>query len=327
VIWAEYPWEGFDFGVYDGAVGAPSVILEGSTYKMWYSGISTDGTPAIGYAFNNGSGWNKPGTTPVLTGGTAAWDGQGGGAPSVIPDGLGGYKAWYTGIGNNLKPTIGYATSANGIIWTNWQQVMLPAGVGWESWGVSLPSVIQEGPNSYKMWYTGHSGFYPGQIGYATSTDGTNWTNRQSVLSGGTWDDGGVFGCCVKNVSGIYRMYYSGYASGGPIRPRIGRADSLDGVTNWIKSADNPELGAGGAGEWDEIGVATPYFLIKGISVEMWYTGCSSEGVFKIGYASQTFPNVPANSNLSTAGLIAGFVVLIAGISLWNVRRNRLLNR
>jgi len=322
VLWAEYNWEGFDNGFSEGAVGAACVILEGTTYKMWYSAISTDGNPAIGYATSNdGLNWNKAQITPVLTGGTGAWDAYGVGSPSVLFDFVANkYKMWYTGLSNNPNPTIGYAISDDGISWTNQQRVM-NVGAGWESFGVSLPSVIWDPEDSlYKMWYTGHTAFLPGQIGYASSANGINWINRQSVLTGDTWDDGGVFGCSVKKVSGSYIMYYSGFASGGPFRPGIGRADSMDGITNWNKSADNPVLGAGGAGDWDEIGVAAPTFILNGGNTEMWYTGCSRDAVLRIGQASQNIANVPVSSNLSTAGLIAGFAVLIAGISVWSIR-------
>jgi len=322
VVWAQSAWEGYEASVSDGKVGAPCVMLEAGTYKMWYSSVNTNGNPRIGYA-TSGDGliWNKVGE--IMSGGNGNWDGYGVGSPSVIFDTTDNrYKMWYTAIANSpMRPSIGYATSLDGIGWTGFTQVM-QAGIGWESWGVSLPSVIKDGV-VFKMWYTGHTGYFPGQIGYATSANGTNWINRQSVLTGDTWDNGGVFGCSVKKVGSSYIMYYSGDASGGSFEPRIGRADSANG-TFWNKSGDNPVLGAGSTGTWEEKGVAAPTFIIVNGNTEMWYTGADNDGVIKIGQASQTLPAVPANSNLGTVGLIAGLVVLIAGVSFWNLRKNRL---
>ena len=53
-------------------VYAPSVILDGSTYKMWYAASSAASTSRkIGYATSpDGNTWTKVGTTPVLSPGT-----------------------------------------------------------------------------------------------------------------------------------------------------------------------------------------------------------------------------------------------------------------
>ncbi len=64
-------------------VYAPSVILDGSTYKMWYvSFIVASLSRKIGYATSpDGNTWTKVGTTPVLSPGTAgSWD-----ASNLVP--------------------------------------------------------------------------------------------------------------------------------------------------------------------------------------------------------------------------------------------------
>ena len=56
---------------------APSVLLDDSTYKMWYSASSTASAGVkIGYATStDGIVWTKFGSNPVLTPGAAgSWD-------------------------------------------------------------------------------------------------------------------------------------------------------------------------------------------------------------------------------------------------------------
>ena len=57
-----------DTGWDEGGVGAASVILDGSTYKMWYTGLDPGfpPVPAIGYATTgNGTSWAKSGSLAV----------------------------------------------------------------------------------------------------------------------------------------------------------------------------------------------------------------------------------------------------------------------
>jgi len=314
------------------SVGACCVIVDGGEYVMWYSGIdSVTGFPAIGYATSSdGINWVKE-PAPVFSG-VDAWEDKGVGAPTVILDGS-TYKMWYTGLSGtapNFVPAIGYATSPDGKNWTAWgsNPVLEGTATEWDEYGVSLPSVIKDGA-TYKMWYTGHAVLTPGQIGYATSTTGYGWTKSPSnpVLSGdsSTWDGGGVFAASVKKTGSYsYVMFYTGYAEGGGVYPQIGRADSANG-TSWIKEIDNPVLVEGGSGSWDERGVAAPTFLINDADTLLWYTGAEEmEGIhFQIGFASDEISRVPGSSSTSTAVLISGLAIAMAGVSIWSIKRSR----
>jgi predicted GH43/DUF377 family glycosyl hydrolase len=313
-------WEGSQ-------VGAPCVILEGFTYKMWYSGVDGAGFPAIGYAYStDGLNWTKVGTV-MVHGGTSAWDSDGVGGACVIFDGT-NYQMWYTGL-KNLVPAIGHATSLNGTFWTkDTLPVMVGTSSSWDAYGVAFPSVIKTG-TTYQMWYTGRSndssllGLLA--IGYATSPDGDSWTKSPSnpvlQLDSTGWDNRGVGACSVVRTSPTsYLMYYTGFITGGSQLASIGSATSSDGET-WNKSGVAPVL-EGTASEWDFRGVAAPSVIIHSGNTRMWYTGAGGEGDLAIGEA-HILSNVPASSNLSTALMIAGMLVLIVGVSIWQMRRNK----
>jgi RNA polymerase sigma factor (sigma-70 family) len=98
-------------------VNSPSVIFDGSEYKMWYHGwhtkdfsFSNEESHGIGYAISkDGISWKKYSNNPVLTGSKGEWDENGIVWFTVIFD-ESEYKMWYTA--NNC---IGLATSPDGI--------------------------------------------------------------------------------------------------------------------------------------------------------------------------------------------------------------------
>jgi len=104
------------------AVFSPSVIYDGTSYHMWYSGGDSlnSGLPfptesKIGYATSpNGITWTKF-ANPVLEAGAqgGAWDGIGVGDPDVVYDGT-TYHMYYDGAGFDgvFRFRIGYATDS-----------------------------------------------------------------------------------------------------------------------------------------------------------------------------------------------------------------------
>lgn len=110
---------------------------------------------------------------------------------------------------------------------------------------------------------------------------------EQKAISG--WDDYGVSQPAIVKVGPIYQMWYLGWDASNI--DRIGYAESLDGIT-WTKLANNPVLGEGPAGSWDESGAYNPSVIVEetqsgDLLYKMWYTGYSETAeLARIGYAT-----------------------------------------
>jgi predicted GH43/DUF377 family glycosyl hydrolase len=200
-------------------VGYASVILDGSVYKMWYTGEITT-TFRIGYATStNGTAWVKQGTAAVLdVGPTGSWDAKGVSEPVVIKTG-GTYKMWYHGGRLTATEGIGYATSPDGIVWTKSSSnpVITRGSTGsWDETAVYSPDVLFNG-SIYQMWYSGSNAQGLSQVGFATSSDGVQWFRQGMVLpqgSAGSYDsDGADRAAVMLAASGIYKMWYSASSS------------------------------------------------------------------------------------------------------------------
>ena len=163
---------------------------------------------------------------PVLDPGpSGAWDDVAVGIPSVLFDGS-TYHMWYSGYdGTNNR--IGYATSADGITWTKYDDptttdppfaesdlvLNLGSPGSWEGEWVYKSYVIFDG-STYHMWYSGYDGTN-NRIGYATSPDRITWTKYAGnpVMDKGptgSWDVNGVESPCILFDGSIYHMWYNG---------------------------------------------------------------------------------------------------------------------
>ncbi len=102
---------------------------------------------------------------------------------------------------------------------------------------VSEPKILYEN-GVYKMWYlcTYNSGH--GNIWYAESSDGINWTNKTSypvldVGAAGSWDSYSLGGGAVIKDGNTYKMYYNGLSQLYG-QTSVGLATSTDGI-HWLK--------------------------------------------------------------------------------------------
>ena len=272
-----------------------SVIQDGAGLKMYYTGM--DGTSMrIGLATSlDGIIWTKHASNPLIGLGTSgSWESSHVYGPCVMKDGS-VYKMWYIGT-NGSNNRIGYATSTDGISWTKYagNPVFDHGGTGaWDRGDVGYPTVLNE-TGVFKMWYSGGASVYAWSIGYATSTDGINWTKYAGnpvLVPGASWDSAQTTTQKVLNVSGEYRMWYGGH--NGDSKWKIGYANSTDG-TSWKKYAYNPVLSNVAA--WEATCVFMPAVIFNGSAYRMWYTGMSAPGVMGIGYAEgwNTVPNAPS---------------------------------
>ena len=210
----------------------PSVIKDGNTYKMWYAGDDATYNRIIYCTSTDGINWSNH--QMVIDKGSAPsnYDVHAAYAPCVIKDGS-TYKMWYSGSdGTHMR--IIYATSTNGTSWSNFQLAVNYNNISYDNANVSKPIVIKENSSSYKMWYTGNYN----RIIYATSTNGTSWSNFQlsvDIGSEGTYDSAHSENpYVIKEDSNLYKMWYVGHSG----HKKILYTTSEDGKI-WTKNVVN----------------------------------------------------------------------------------------
>ena len=245
-------------------------------FKMWHTGIGTDGKQRIYYATSsNGINW-KPYGMVLDFGAIGSWEELSVSKPVVLYDGI-NYRMWYVGY-TSMRTRIGLATSEDGISWTKHvgTPVLSPGGNGgWDDADLGVFTVIKDG-TSYKMWYNGKG--YDGiqRIGLATSSDGISWTKHPNnpVLEPGSngWDSYHIYTGPVVTNGSHYSMYYTGQDYS---KNRVGLATSPDGL-EWSKYEDNPVLDTGLPGSWGSAYIFAASIVRRDDSLLMWYWG--SEG-------------------------------------------------
>lgn len=219
-------------------VWQPSPILDGNTLKLWYSGYNGS-RYQIGLATStDGLTWNKNPSNPVVS--RLSIDNKDAHDPTVIKNGT-SYEMWYAGSDNGGASnfSIFRASSDDGVLWNNSSDPVFRPTSGWGSGGVTSPLVLKI-DNQYKMWFsssdTGHW-----NVGYATSSDGINWTpyaNNPVLKPTQSWEGNDVDGSSVLYDGTTYEIFYHG-------NQNISYATSTDGI-NWTKPADkNPVLTRG----------------------------------------------------------------------------------
>lgn len=220
--------------------------------------------------------WVKYAGNPVFRpSADGSWDNGSVYAAKVVFDGS-NYRMWYTGNGQNTVPSIGYATSSDGINWARHPNPVLLTGArgSWEFQGVSAPTVLFK-DGLWHMWYAGRGSSYF-SIGYATSPDGITWTKyaQNPVLAGSGGEDApdstDVVSPHVLYKEGLFHMWYAGKG----VNNQIFYATSPNGV-QWTRHPNNPVLRLGGDFQWDNGEIAAPSVIWTGAQFEMWYQGYS----------------------------------------------------
>lgn len=227
--------------------------------------------------------------------------------PFVLRENSASYKMYYTGTGTcQLNDSAwdqwmtGMVTSTDSITWKfpqDYQPVIYarkflegevadPAALSaeFDSLFAYGACVLKDGA-TYKSWYTGWNGDteYSGaisnkvnfRIGYATSSDGVEWTKisgnagAKSVLGpgpAGQQDIKGVGQPYVLKEGSTYRMWYEGYT--GAVW-RIFYATSTDGV-NWTRHGLALDTTPGSL---DALGLRNPVVITRNGKYELWYQG------------------------------------------------------
>ena len=160
INWNKHPanpvFEHGDPGTWDEAsTEAPFVILEGTTYRMWYRGKNASGAEGIGYALSlDGINWSRS-PAPVLRPGTPpSYDDREIEGVFVFRGPNGSYQMLYTAYSSAFpnQYTIQLATSVDGVDWVKSDANPLPQPGPSTYPNAYSPWVLREG-NVYRMWY------------------------------------------------------------------------------------------------------------------------------------------------------------------------------
>jgi predicted GH43/DUF377 family glycosyl hydrolase len=211
-------WNGHTLAIDHGVVSdasnyaySPSVIKDGSTYKMWWT--AWDGTNGRTYYSTSADGITWGGHTLAIDYGVVPDASVQAVEPSVIKDGA-TYKMWW-GAGDSTNVHIYYSTSTDGISWSGHTLAIDIGVVPDASTQASIPSVIKSG-DIYKMWWGAYNSAH-WRIYYSTSTDGINWTGHNLAIDYGDVPDTSDHAFCPSVIEDgdTYKMWLSsGYEDG-----------------------------------------------------------------------------------------------------------------
>ena len=200
---------GFSGSTDSGGVSYEDVILVGSVFHMWYSGLGPGGFYAIHHATSpNGLNWTARGV--VISSQTIGTSGHVA-MPTVLWDGS-QFTMWFTAYSGSSSTDIRWATSADGSAWLQRGRVLAAVQDGLDNAGPREPTVVR---TSYglTMWYACVA-VWEGTLCRARSLDGGNWSREGAVLSPDpniAGEDRGVATPGALQVSpGSFRIWYVG---------------------------------------------------------------------------------------------------------------------
>ena len=224
----------------------PSVLLDGSTYNLYYTGIDPDGARSILRRTSPQDVTTKQPTnvwsaySQVVAGDGSGFDADGVSHPSVIKD-ASIYVMHYTGVSSGT-PEIGRTTSAAATFTSPTRPatpVIAKGVVGdFDEKGAKDPVVIKLAAGDYRMIYTGIDADGIERLGYATSADATAWTKQGVILNpsrqGFAYDEVGVrpSGMMLDTAGTTLHVYTSGMDRTG--RQRAGHATTDPTTTGGI---------------------------------------------------------------------------------------------
>jgi predicted GH43/DUF377 family glycosyl hydrolase len=189
------------------------------------------------------------------------------------------YSSW------RPKKSLALSVSKDGKNWSQPQIILAPNPKNaWEE-NINRPGIVKK-DGVYHLWYTGQT-WDKSRIGYATSTDGINFTRQSAepVLKPElAWEKVAVM-CPHVNwdkEDGIFKMWYSG---GEQYEPNaIGYATSKDGL-HWEKYAKNPVFAADPKRKWEQHKVTACQIIKRENDYLMFYIGFRDEHFAQIGIA------------------------------------------
>lgn len=263
------------------ALADPSMIaLEEGGYYMVYTAAGADTStgetltrPGAAWS-DNGFDWIMSEGPVIVNGIPGTWDSAAVETPGIVSDGD-SILLYYSGErehgGGELA--IGLAVSHDGGY--SYERVgeapiiTRDTTLFEESRSIESPTVIRMG-DSLIMWYTAQSIEWKLTVCRAASYDGVNWFRHPDnpvldVGEDGEFDEWGVYAPCVRQLEdSLLVLVYNGFMLGESTyvfdSTFLGYATSTDKGVTWTKAPENPVLGPGPSGSWDENGPKTPTF-------------------------------------------------------------------
>jgi hypothetical protein len=165
-------------------------------------------------------------------------------------------------------------------IW-HYSKIAIGNNLPYTTWAALEPTVLYDG-GIYKLWYRAVKNpdgvTQWSDLGYATSTDGLNWT----PYAAGPLVNLTYYGACpfVMKSGSTYYLYYE-YNSYDWIL-----STSADGIT-W-GAAVHTNLGKGGTSAWDHVGLGNICVWKEGAVFNALYEARSNSTIWSIGYANST---------------------------------------
>jgi predicted GH43/DUF377 family glycosyl hydrolase len=290
-----------------------SVVVVEGTYHLYFARQPVDAATEWGdyevchATSTDGLDWQMDPANPILSPDTGGgWHAGGLGPAAVIHDGS-SFHMWFAG-GDGESVQVGYATSADGSAWTEYDGNPVletgPSGSFDDGWAVPETVIVRDG--LYRLWFGAAKDVGPNDyewtIGYAESSDGLEWVKHPGPVlePGAGWDDWLVYAPSVIYDGAGYHMWYSG--TDGTGANGIGYAVSADGIV-WVKHLGNPVLGFSDGVD------AHPVVLEDAGDggFEMWFTSFDSGSEGEFGFAtSQCCTSLAYLSVVPAAGYAAG---------------------
>jgi predicted GH43/DUF377 family glycosyl hydrolase len=293
-------------------VAYQSVMFNGSSFDMWYSGLSSNSTATgwigIGFASSNdGLLWTRHDSTVLTPGPPGSWDSNEVYKPSVIWNGS-LYLMYYTGTSAGPSPaSIGLAFSSDMIHWQKYQgnPILTPGPGLYDNYSVRFASVVYT-PPLYQMWYVGRMPVnHSYSIGYATSTDGVRWVKYSGnpALSNHNLPPMNSLGPRNPSVVRFGSGYLMAFFYGGNITYAV----SSDGLT-WKSKAAPLIINSANNSQAD-----MPSLVNRGSTLDLWYTDILTAGSWTVDFAVCGI--LVVNSTVSTTSTVSSFVTVTSTFS------------
>lgn len=265
--------------VYSGETNV--MILEGITTQVTLTLIPTgNGTGSIYILVNWGApptqGWIDYSGNPIFSNQNSPLNPLAVSQAKILFEN-GTYKMWFINIFNSAVGSVGCAKSNDGINWNYVHSTAVltngPPG-SWDSYSVGINAVIKDS-SEYKMYYCGFQNQYQAwNIGLASSSDGINWTKRNTPVLFANQNEYQIAASDVIKVGGLYYMYYSTVYSSPTLK--IYLAISNNGIT-WERYNNNPVLQA--TQPWEGVGIYYPSVIYENNQFKMVYSNKNVTGL------------------------------------------------